>query len=55
MYDYSPMGKYKYKRLPMGVGNSKEIFQNKMNDLFHGFEFIRAYVDYLLILKKDNV
>ena len=29
--------KYQYKRLPMGVVNSPEIFQNKMNDLFHGF------------------
>ena len=23
-----------------------------MNDLFYGFEFIRAYIDYLLILTK---
>ena len=26
-----------YKRLQMGVANSPEIFQQKMNDLFHGF------------------
>ena len=30
-------GKYGYKRLPMGVANSPDIFQQKMNDLFHGF------------------
>ena len=37
-----PWGKYCYKRLTMGVANSPAIFQQKMNDLFHGFEFIRA-------------
>ena len=46
--------KYRYKRLPMGVTNSREIFQEKMNDLFHGFELIRVYIDYLLILTKGD-
>ena len=32
--------------------NSPEMFQQKMNDLFHGFEFIRAFIDYILILTK---
>ena len=30
-----PWGGYRYKHLPMGVANSTEIFQRKMNDLFH--------------------
>ena len=47
-----PWKKYLYKRLPTGVVNSPDIFQHKMNDLFHGFEFIRAYIDELLILTK---
>ena len=47
-------GKYRYKSLPMGVANRPDIFQHKMNDLFHGFEFIRAYIDDLLILTKRN-
>ena len=29
--------KYLYKRLPMGIANFPDIFQQKMNDLFHGF------------------
>ena len=29
--------KYWYKRLPMGVANFPDIFQQKMKDLFHGF------------------
>ena len=36
----------------MGVENSPDIFQQKMNNLFHGFEFIRAYTDKLLVLIK---
>ena len=47
-----PWGKYRYKRLPMVVANLPDIFQQKMNDLFHGFEFIRAYMDDILILTK---
>ena len=47
-----PWGKYRYKRLPMVVSNSKDIFQQKINDLFQGFEFIRAYIYELLIFLK---
>ena len=32
-----PWGKYWHKHLPMEVANSPDIFQQKMNDLFHGF------------------
>ena len=32
-----PWGKFRYKRLPIGVANSPEIFQPIMNDLFHVF------------------
>ena len=49
-----PWRKYRYKRLPMGVSNSPEIFQEKMNEMFHGFEFIRAYTDDLLIITKGD-
>ena len=54
MYNYSPVGKYHYKRLTMGVRNSLEISQQKMNDLFQGFKFIRAYMDELLISTKGD-
>ena len=30
-------GGYWYKHLPTGVENSPDIFQQKMNYLFHGF------------------
>ena len=49
-----PWEKYKYKRLPMGVCNSQEILQAKMNIIFHGFEFIISYIDDPLIITKGN-
>ena len=52
MYDYYPVGKYCYKCLPMGVANYPDIFQHKMNYLFHVFKFIHAYIDDLLVLTK---
>ena len=50
-----PLVKYSYKSLPMGVANSPDILQQKMNDLFHGFEFICAYIDDLFIYWTDYV
>ena len=46
--------KYCYKRLPMGVSNSLYIFQQKLNDLFHRFEFICEYIDELLVLTNGD-
>ena len=37
-----PWGNFRYKRLPTEVANSLDISQQKMNDLFQGFKFIRA-------------
>ena len=44
-----PWAKYKYKRLPMGVCNYLDIYQEQMNEMFRGIEFIRAYINDLLI------
>ena len=49
-----PWGKYEYQKLPMGLSNSPDIFQEKMNELFSGLEYVRAYIDDLLILTTDN-
>ena len=38
----------------MRVENSPKISQQKLNDLFHGFELIRVYIDGLLISTKVN-
>ena len=35
-----PWGKYEYNRLPMGLCNSPDIFQEKMNSLMNGLEYV---------------
>ena len=49
-----PWGKYSYKRLPMGVSGSPDVFQSKMSELMLNLEFVRTYLDNsLTITKKD--
>jgi len=50
-----PWGKYEYLRLPMGLCNSPDIFQEKMGDLFADVEFARAYIDDLLVLSTSTL
>ena len=42
------------QRLPMGLCNSPDIFQEKMSELFEGLEFVRTYIDDLLCLTKGD-
>jgi hypothetical protein len=49
-----PWGKYRYIRLPMGVANSPDIFQEKMSDLMTGLQFVRTYLDDVLVLTKTT-
>ena len=49
-----PWGKFEYQKLPMGLCNSPDIFQDKMNELFHDLEYVRAYIDDLLIISNSN-
>ena len=49
-----PWEKHCYKLLPTRITNSPDIFQQKMNDLFHGFKFIPEYIYELLILEKGG-
>ena len=36
----------------MGLWNSLDIFQEKMNKLFAGFDYVRAYINGLLVITK---
>ena len=49
-----PWGIYRYKRLPMGVACSPDIFQSKMSSLFAELSYVQAYLDDLLCLSKDT-
>ena len=50
-----PWGKYSYKRLPMGIAGSPDIFQSKMSDLMMSLEYVRTYLDGLLIISKESL
>ncbi len=39
-----PWGKYSYKRLPMGIAESPDIFQSKISKLKEDLEYVRAYL-----------
>jgi dihydroorotate dehydrogenase len=45
-----PWWKYKYKRLPMGIKIAPDIFQNIMSNLVQNIEYVKTYLDDLLIL-----
>jgi len=45
-----PWDKYEYQKLPIGLCNSPDIFQEKMSTLFHDLENVRAYINDLLVL-----
>ena len=39
-----PWGLYKYRRLPMGLNVSPDLFQEKMSKLFADLPYVRAYI-----------
>ena len=49
-----PWGKYKYQRLPMGLCNSPDIFQERMSKMFANLEWVPAYIDDLLCITTGN-
>ena len=50
-----PWGKYEYQRLPMGLCNSPDIFQEKMGNLYQDLEYVRAYIDDLLVVTNGTL
>jgi hypothetical protein len=45
-----PFGKYKYQRLPMGLCNSPDIFQEHMYEIFSDLEDVHGYIDDVLVM-----
>jgi hypothetical protein len=48
------MGKYKYKRLPMGIKIAPDFFQIFMSKLVQDMEYVKTYLDNLLILTNNS-
>ena len=38
----------------MGVCNSPDILQENISELFYGFDMLRAYIDGVIIMTKNN-
>jgi hypothetical protein len=51
----TPFGKYQYLRLPMGISYSPDIFQEKMSDLMQCFDFVRTYLDDILVISGGTL
>ena len=49
-----PFGKYEYLRLPMGLCNSPDIFQEHMSELMCDLKYVRAYIDDVAILSTST-
>lgn len=49
-----PFGKYEYQRLPMGLCNSPDLFQEKMSELMQDLDYIRVYIDDILVLTSGE-
>jgi hypothetical protein len=47
-------GKYRYRRLPMGIKNSPDIFQAVINDLLGDLDFVQVYLDDILITSNGT-
>ena len=50
-----PWGKCSYQRLPMGFAGSADIFQVEMGNLMATLEYVRAYIDDLLVITKGSL
>jgi hypothetical protein len=46
----TPFGKYQYLRLPTGISSSPNIFQEKMSDIMQNLNFVRTYLDDVLVI-----
>ncbi len=49
-----PWGKYSYQRLPMGFSRSADIFHAEMGNLMATLEYLRVYIDNLLVITKSS-
>ncbi len=50
-----PWGKYSYKRLPMGIAGSPDIFQSKILELMEDLKYVHAYLDNLLCISRSSL
>ena len=49
-----PFGKYRYRKLPMGIASAPDIFQSIMDELLGDLDFVRTYIDDILIVSDGT-
>jgi hypothetical protein len=49
-----PWGKYSYQRLPIGFAGLADIFQVERGNLMAALEYVRVYIDNLLVITKSS-
>ena len=49
-----PWGKYIYKKMPMGLKISTDVFQRELGNIFQDYPFVLVYLDDLLIITKGT-
>ena len=54
MYTSISMGTYEMQALPMGLCNSPDIFQERMSELMEGLDYVRTYIDNLLVISSGT-
>ena len=50
-----PRGKYVYQKFPIGLCNFLDIYQEIMYKLFNGLDYVRTYIDVLLIISNKSL
>jgi hypothetical protein len=50
-----PWGKYRYKRLPMGVKVAADVFQEVITELFSDLDYVRVYLNDILIIDNGSL
>ncbi len=50
----TPLGKYKYKRVPFGLSQAPAYFQQLINTILTGLEYAFAYLDDILIYSTSE-
>ena len=50
---FTEFGTFGYNCLPMGMCASGDIFQAKVDKLIGNIEYVKTYIDNIIVLRKD--
>ena len=50
----SPFGRYRFLRLPFGLNNANDLFQQKMDECLENLPGVRTIVDDIVVFGKDH-